>query len=94
MYHGIKFDSLRERDRYILLDAWQSTGVISGLRMQVKYLLIPKQSGERSCSYVADFVYERDGETIVEDVKGIKTQLYILKRKLMQFVHGIKVVEV
>lgn len=49
---------------------------------------------EESCGYVADFVYKKDGETVVEDAKGFKTDKYIIKRKLMLHVHGIKVVEV
>jgi hypothetical protein len=51
---------------------------------------------ERKVEYVADFVYtdaER-GETIVEDTKGVKTKDYILKRKLMLLVHGIRIKEV
>lgn len=50
---------------------------------------------ERKCSYIADFVYVDDkGNTIVEDVKGIKTKEYIIKRKLMLYIKHIKVVEV
>ena len=45
--------------------------------------------------YIADFRYiDHDGKTVVEDTKGVKTPVYILKRKLMQWVHGIRVVEV
>ena len=51
---------------------------------------------ERKVEYVADFVYtDADtGETTVEDTKGIKTKDYILKRKLMLLIHGIKIKEV
>lgn len=50
---------------------------------------------ERAVNYVADFVYiNRDGDTIVEDVKGMRTPEYILKRKLMLYVHGIRVREI
>ena len=47
-------------------------------------------------SYVADFVYSdvRSGETVVEDAKGMHTRDYIIKRKLMRYVHGIKIREV
>jgi hypothetical protein len=48
---------------------------------------------EKECSYIADFVYEQDGKTIVEDTKGFKTKDYIIKRKLMLFLKGIKVKE-
>lgn len=51
---------------------------------------------ERECSYLADFAYKdmRSGETIVEDTKGYKTKEYILKRKMMLYVHGIRIREV
>lgn len=50
---------------------------------------------EQECAYVADFVYVNDkGETVVEDTKGFKTKDYIIKRKLMLFVHGIRIQEI
>lgn len=53
-----------------------------------------KKLVEKECSYVADFVYEQDGKTIVEDTKGFKTKDYIIKRKLMLYTHGIRIKEV
>lgn len=49
---------------------------------------------EKSVSYVADFVYTENGQTVVEDTKGFKTKDYIIKRKLMMWVHKIKIREV
>ena len=51
---------------------------------------------EHPCSYIADFVYyDREaGQWIVEDAKGYKTPEYKIKRKLMLYVHGIKIREV
>lgn len=49
---------------------------------------------ERKVEYVADFVYTENGKEIVEDAKGVRTKEYILKRKLMLAVHGIRVKEV
>lgn len=49
---------------------------------------------EESCCYVADFVYKKDGREVVEDAKGVRTKDYIIKRKLMLYVHGIRIVEV
>jgi len=79
----------------------QRAGLISDLREQVKYVLIPSQRGpdgkviERQVTYTADFVYQdKDGNQIVEDAKGFRTQQYILRRKLLLWVHGIRVVEV
>ena len=49
---------------------------------------------EHNCTYIADFAYEMDGNTIVEDTKGVRTTDYIIKRKLMLYVHGIAIKEV
>lgn len=49
---------------------------------------------EKALTYKADFVYQKDGEKVVEDVKGFKTKEYIIKRKLMLYIHGIKIKEV
>lgn len=95
------FDSKKELNRYLELSMLQKAGEISGLRCQVKYVLIPAQRDaetgkvvERECSYVADFVYQRGDETVVEDTKGFRTKDYILKRKMMLWFHGIKIQEV
>jgi len=91
---GIAFDSKKEAKRYQELKLLERGGVISDLDYQVKFELIPKQEGERPCYYVADFVYTENGKNVVEDVKGFRTDVYKLKRKLMLWVHGIRVVEV
>ncbi len=51
---------------------------------------------ERECVYIADFTYfdVASGEIVVEDVKGVKTREYVLKRKLMLFIHGIRIREI
>lgn len=49
---------------------------------------------ERKCSYYADFVYMQDGKQIVEDAKGKRTDEYVIKRKLMLFLQGIRIREV
>ncbi len=55
-----------------------------------------KRCIEQSCVYVADFVYMQDGKKVVEDTKSdpTKTADYIIKRKLMLWVHGIRIKEV
>ena len=74
----------------------QRAGKIRDLSMQVEFELIPKQEGERACKYKADFVYHMadTGKMVVEDVKGKRTREYIIKRKLMLWRHGIRIVEV
>lgn len=90
---GIAFDSKKEAKRYQELKLLERGGVISDIDCQVKFELLPKQDGERAVKYIADFVYKENGQVIVEDVKGKKTQVYILKRKLMLERHGIKILE-
>jgi hypothetical protein len=91
---GQVFDSHREYQRWCELRLLERAGRITDLHRQVTYLLIPKQEGERACSYVADFVYMENGKTVVEDTKGFRTKDYIIKRKLMLYVHGIQIREV
>lgn len=107
---GIEFDSRKEAARYKDLKLLEAAGEISNLEMQVKFVLIPTQREpdfvgvrggikkgkviEKECSYLADFVYIRDGEVIVEDTKGIRTKDYIIKRKLMLYLLGIRIQEI
>lgn len=49
---------------------------------------------EKECSYIADFVYWENGKIVVEDAKGMRTKEYIIKRKLMLYIHGIRIREV
>ena len=102
--------SRKEHNRAVQLKLWQRAGVISNLREQVPFELIPAQYSvdtatsriakpkliERACRYIADFVYtdNETGQTIVEDTKGVRTKEYIIKRKLMLFRHGIRIKEV
>ena len=99
------FDSKREARRYMDLWLMQRSGEITNLRTQVKYPLLPKQvhpdgTRERAIDYVADFVYEKDGETVVEDSKGFRNtasaayRVFVMKRKMMLYFHGITVREV
>ena len=98
---GITFDSAKEARRYSELSLLERQGVIRNLTRQVVFELIPAQKDstgktvERKCSYIADFVYNDDeGDLHVEDTKGMRTEVYKVKRKLMLWVHGIKIEEV
>lgn len=48
---------------------------------------------ERKVTYIADFVYEQNGETVVEDTKGLRTKEYVIKRKLLLYRYGIRIKE-
>lgn len=97
---GIVFDSRKEAARWAELRIMEKAGLISDLRRQVPFELIPNLkdgSGkviERAVKYIADFCYIQDGETVVEDVKGLRTREYVLKRKLMLYFHEIRVREI
>lgn len=95
---GETFDSVKEYRRFCELRLLERAGAVTDLRRQVKFELIPAQRidgkvAERACSYVADFVYMENGQQVVEDAKGMRTQEYRLKRKLMLWVHGIRIRE-
>jgi hypothetical protein len=106
---GKTFDSVKEFRRFNELALLEKAGAIKNLETQVKYVLLPAQYAEiydkkskrwkekcieRECAYVADFVYEENGEKVVEDTKGFKTKDYIIKRKLMYYIHGVRIREV
>lgn len=95
---GETFDSVKEYRRFCELRLLERAGAVTDLRRQVRFELIPAQRvdgkvAERACSYVADFVYMENGQQVVEDAKGMRTQEYRLKRKLMLWVHGIRIRE-
>lgn len=107
--NGITYDSQKEANRHAVLKLLERSGKIRDLQRQVKFVLIPaqyepdtvgKRGGvkkgkliERECSYVADFVYEENGKKVVEDTKGFRTADYKIKRKLMLFMHDIRIKE-
>lgn len=85
---GITFASKGEAMRYLDLRRLEQAGHIRNLRLQVAYPLAV--NGFKLCTYVADFVYEEAGTTIVEDFKGIKTAIFRLKAKMMKALLGIE----
>lgn len=103
---GQEFDSKVEAIRWCDLKTLERAGHISNLERQVEFVLIPPQSDpetgkhcERAVKYVADFCYDnnRTGKYVVEDVKSSitrKEKSYIIKRKLMLYVYGIRIREV
>lgn len=98
---GITYDSRKEAQRAQELRLMLKAGIISNLREQVPYELIPAQKNEygkvieRAVVYKADFVYDDEkGKTVVEDVKGVRTKEFIIKRKLMLYEYGIRIREV
>lgn len=97
---GQTFDSKKEANRFAELRLLERAGEIHGLQRQVPFTLIPSQRRdgkviERPCVYKADFVYTtQDGTEVVEDVKGLRTKEYIIKRKLLLYEFGYVIKEV
>lgn len=104
--NGIKFDSIKESQRYTELMLELRGGNIRDLRLQVSYTLqesyiTPEGERVRAIKYIADFVYLRkstDGtwRTVVEDVKSspTKTAVYKMKKKMMLNKYSIAITEV
>lgn len=94
---GITFDSKREANRYLILKSMEEEGAIEDLRRQVRYELIPAFDVDgrhyRPVYYVADFVYRENGREVVEDVKGMRTDVYRLKSKLFARRYGMSIKE-
>ena len=89
-YKGIKFDSKKECNFFIYLEALEAQGDITELKRQVRFELQPsfKHNGKtiRAITYVADFTfYDEEGKYHIVDTKGVKTDVYLLKKKMMQF---------
>lgn len=89
---GITFDSKREAGRYLVLKSMEEDGTIEDLRRQVRYELVPAFDVDgrhyRPVFYVADFVYVENGKEVIEDVKGVRTDVYKLKSKLFARRYG------
>lgn len=98
--NGQTFDSKKEYNRYLELMIYQQGGVISDLKRQVPFVICDKVKDEngrtlqRESKYIADFTYVKDGQLVVEDAKGYRTDLYKLKKKLMLERYGIAIKEV
>lgn len=91
-YDGIKFASLKEMRRYKVLQILEEQGKIRELRTHPKPWYKMMVNGKLICSYEPDFTYyDEDGAFVVEDVKGKVTDVFKLKAKLMEALHGIKI---
>jgi Protein of unknown function (DUF1064) len=90
---GITFASKKEAARYGELKLLQRLNELSELQLQPQFHIVVR--GDMCGKYIADFSYkDKAGKQIVEDVKGIKTPVYRLKKKLVEALYGIEIVEV
>lgn len=86
---GIKFDSEKEGKRYVQLKLLEKNKFISDLQLQVPFVLQDgfEFNGKKilPIKYIADFTYWENGELVIEDVKGVKTDVYELKKKMFMY---------
>ncbi len=99
MYKGMKFDSHKEMAYYIKLELLENKGIIHDLKRQVPFVLLETiRIGDttfRKTKYIADFTYyDKDNKLHIVDTKGVKTDVYKLKKKLMAWKYGIEIEEV
>lgn len=100
IYNGIKFDSKKEMQRYKELELLESANHICSLELQAKFLLQDgytnaKGKKIRPIYYIADFFYfdYTDRRWVVEDVKGVRTEVYKLKKKLFEYKYNLTIDE-
>ena len=93
-YKGISFDSRKEANRYQELLLMERAGLIRNIELQPRYDLIV--NSQKIGFYKADFRYEMvgTGDVVVEDAKGVRTPVYVMKRKLVKAIYNIDIVEV
>ena len=90
---NITFHSKKEANRYIQLKLMEKQKLIKNLILQPTFHVIVNK--KKICKYRADFIYQDEkGNQIVEDVKGYKTQVYKLKKKLVEAIYNIKITEI
>jgi hypothetical protein len=89
---GIMFASKKEAMRYKELKFLLQEQRISDLVLQPKFPI--EVNGKKICTYIADFIYNEDGIQVVEDVKGVKTSVYRIKKKLTEAIYNITIKEV
>lgn len=99
-FQGIKFDSKKEMERYILLKEKEKTGELYDLELQKSFEVVPKTDLFRAVTYRADFTYRVPGYDgiFAEDVKGYRGgeayRIFKIKQKLMYYKLGIEVFEI
>jgi hypothetical protein len=89
---GYVFDSVREGRRYSELKILEASGEISNLELQPEFPCVV--NGKKICKYRADFRYISNGDTVVEDSKGFRTTIYKLKKRLVEALYDVVIVEV
>lgn len=92
---GITFDSKAEAEYYCALKLLKKAGEVKSIELQPEFELLPGEEGKRPVKYIADFrVTYSDGKVEIIDVKGVRTDVYKLKKRLVEHKYGIEIKEV
>lgn len=100
IYNGIKFDSIKEKNRYMQLLYLEKAGLIKDIKLQYEFELQPafilNKKKIRKITYIADFYYYDNNlnDYVVEDVKGIRTDVYKLKKKMFEYKYQKEIIEI
>lgn len=87
----IQFDSAKEARRYSELKLLENCKVIHSLELQPEFPVVIE--GKKICKYKADFSYYEDDRRVIEDVKGFKTPVYRIKKKLVEALYDVEILE-
>ncbi len=91
---GINFQSIAEGERYKTLRDREHQGFISHLELQPVFEIRHPLTNELACRYKGDFRYRSEKGVVVEDVKGMKTETYALKKKLVRIFCEVNITEI
>tara|TARA_B100001287_G_C22326372_1_gene364129 strand:- start:158 stop:475 length:318 start_codon:yes stop_codon:yes gene_type:complete len=89
---NIRFHSKKEANRYRELCLLNKSKIISDLELQPNFKITI--NNKFICNYKADFAYKQDGQIVYEDVKGFRTQVYKLKKKLTEAQYNVTIKEI
>ena len=100
-YNGIKFDSIKEKDFYITLMVLKNAGQIQEIELQPEFPYTIAYSCQdtanfmiKTAKYIADFrVTYTNGQVVVFDCKGFRTAIYRRKKKIVEKLYGIEIIE-
>ena len=92
IHEGIRFASQKEYRRYLDLLMLERGGAIRGLELQPRFDI--RIEGKFCGFYKADFAYFERNKRVIEDVKGMKTPVYNLKKKIIEAMYNVEIVEI
>lgn len=92
VYGGLVYDSKLEAGRAYELDMLKRAGEVIKWDRQIKFPIVI--NGIKICDYIADFkVWWKNGNVAIEDTKGVKTDVFRLKQKLILACYGIEIID-